>query len=211
VAWGLRPPHPPRKERRTTAVWSVAAPQSRSPRPPRPARLAVERLRNKMRGAPVPARSIAGTDTPLRSESRAEAAGISRPGRAARGWSGALTIALRGDRSIVTAPEAGVPPAHPHGSAKKDKLGRDGKNIAAHDAASRGAHGWAASEASLLLRAPAHYGGPVRRALIIAPVRHHAPRSRRKDSQAEAARQSRSRIRRLSQSSSKLVSTAPDA
>lgn len=44
-----------------------------------PAHPAVERLRNKMRGAPIPARSITGMETPLRSESWAEAAGISRP------------------------------------------------------------------------------------------------------------------------------------
>jgi len=39
-----------------------------------PAKPAVERLRNKMRGVTVPARSITGTDTPLRSESQANAA-----------------------------------------------------------------------------------------------------------------------------------------
>ena len=105
MAWG-HPPHPPRKERRTTAVWSVAVRKAYTA----PAHPAVERLRNKMRGAPVPAEAIAGTDTPLRSESQAEAARVSRLGRAARGWSGAVTIAQRGDRSIVTAPEAPVFP-----------------------------------------------------------------------------------------------------
>ena len=96
------------EERRTTAVWSVAVRKAYTA----PAHPAVERLRNKMRGAPVPARSIASTDTPLRQErnSQADAAGVSGPGRAARVWAGAVTIALRGDRSIVTAPEAPVFP-----------------------------------------------------------------------------------------------------
>ena len=120
MAWG-HPPHPPRKERRTTAVWSVAVRKAYTA----PAHPAVERLRNKMRGAPVPAEAIAGTDTPLRQErnSQADAAGVSGPGRAARVWSGAVTIALRGDRSIVTVPIAkriGIPPVHPHGGMRKE-------------------------------------------------------------------------------------------
>ena len=110
------PPAPPRKERRTTAVWSGAVRKAYTA----PAHPAVERLRNKMRGVTVPARSITGTDTPLRQEknSQAEAAGVSRPGRAARRWPGAVTIALRGDRSIVTVPQGGIPSVHPHGGAR---------------------------------------------------------------------------------------------
>ena len=45
-----------------------------------------------------------------------------------------MTIALRGDRSIVTVPitkRIGIPPVQPHGGAKKDKSGRDGGNIEA--------------------------------------------------------------------------------
>ena len=127
MAWG-HPPHPRGK--------NGAPPQSGrsryakpTPRPPIPRSSAYG-----IRCAAHPFRleAIAGTDTPLRSESQAEAVGVSRPGRATRGWTGAVTIALRGDRSIGhRTGGTGVPPVHPHGGAKKDKSGRSGRNIAA--------------------------------------------------------------------------------
>ena len=59
------PPAPP--EERTAHHRSLVGRGTSKP-VAAPAHPAVERLRNKMRGAPVPDRSITGTDTPLRQE-----------------------------------------------------------------------------------------------------------------------------------------------